>query len=83
MQTRHAATPGDRLEAAAEVRVEGGFVFAKGQGALSDPRSTLHRRDRFGVRRRGSYLSVDTGKYSTAPLLARSLAAEICGDRGA
>ena len=46
---------GEILDAAEAIRVEGGFVFAQGQGALSDPRSTLHRRDRFGVRRRGHY----------------------------
>jgi glycine/D-amino acid oxidase-like deaminating enzyme len=67
------------FEAAEEVRVGGGYVFAKGRGALSDPRSSLHRRDRFGLRRLGNYLSIDTGKYSTAPLLALTLADEICG----
>ena len=36
-------------------------------------------RDRYGVQRRGSYYSVDTGKYSTAPWLARELATEIAG----
>ena len=59
--------------------VHGGFVFAQGSGALDDPRSGLHRRDRYGVQRRGSYFSVDTGKYSTAPWLARELAMEIAG----
>ncbi len=68
------------IEAAEEIRVEGGFVFAQGQGPLSDPRSTLHSRDRFGVRRRGRYFSIDTGKYSTAPALAEELAREIAGD---
>lgn len=57
--------------------VHGGFVFARGAGALDDPRSGLHRRDRYGVERRGTYFSVDTGKYSTAPWTARMLAAEI------
>lgn len=59
--------------------VHGGFVFARGAGALDDPGSGLHRRDRFGVARRGSYLSIDTGKYSTALSLARSLADEVAG----
>jgi hypothetical protein len=68
------------LDAAEEIRVEGGFVFAQGQGLLSDPNSTLHRRDRFGVRRKGRYFSVDTGKYSTAPALAADLARTIAGD---
>jgi hypothetical protein len=65
---------------ASTMLVRGGWVFAQGQGALDDPRASLHRRDRFGVRRLGSYFSVDTGKYSTAPWLARRLAAEIAGD---
>lgn len=67
------------LDDAESVVVHGGFVFARGAGALDDPRSGLHRRDRYGVERRGSYYSVDTGKYSTAPWLARELAAEIAG----
>ncbi len=59
--------------------VHGGFVYARGAGALDDPRSDLHRRDRYGVQRRGSYFTIDTGKYSTAPWLARELAREIAG----
>lgn len=59
--------------------VHGGFVYARGSGSLDDPQSGLHRRDRYGVERRGSYYSVDTGKYSTAPWLARELAAGIAG----
>lgn len=57
--------------------VHGGFVFARGFGALDDPASGLHRRDRYGVTRRGAYLSIDTGKYSTALSVARSLADEV------
>ncbi|GAA1059437.1 NAD(P)/FAD-dependent oxidoreductase [Agromyces bracchium] len=67
------------LEDAEETVVHGGFVFAQGRGALDDPASDLHRRDRYGVRRRGTYHSVDTGKYSTAPWSARILAEEIAG----
>lgn len=59
------------------IRLEGGWVYAAGQGSLDDPRSTLHRRDRIGVTRSGSYISVDTGKYSVAPWLAREVAALI------
>jgi hypothetical protein len=60
----------DLAAAAREVRVEGGWVFALGRGSLGDRASTLHRRDRLGIHRRGNYLSIDTGKYSTAPYLA-------------
>ena len=59
------------------IRVEGGWVYAAGQGSLADPKSTLHRRDRIGITRAGSYISVDTGKYSIAPWLAREVAGTI------
>lgn len=64
---------------AESLSLHGGFVYARGTGALDDRRSGLHRRDRYGVQRRGAYHSVDTGKYSTAPWLAQSLAEEIDG----
>jgi hypothetical protein len=63
------------LDNAESVQVQGGWVFAQGHGSLADPASTVHRRDRFGIVRRGTYWSVDTGKYSTAPWLARQVAA--------
>lgn len=56
--------------------LEGGWVFAAGQGALSDPASTLHRRKDFGICQQGNYLSIDTGKFSTAPWLAKKLVEE-------
>jgi len=60
-------------------RLEGGWVFAMGAGALADPESTLHRRDRIGLRRAGTYISVDTGKYSMAPWLALKVVDLISG----
>lgn len=63
------------LEVKAETtRLAGGWVYAVGTGPLNDARSTLHRRDQIGIQRRGSYFSVDTGKYSIAPWLARQVA---------
>jgi glycine/D-amino acid oxidase-like deaminating enzyme len=67
------------MAAAKTIHVAGGWVFAIGAGALSDANASLHRRDRFGLLRRGSYYSVDTGKYSTAPWLAARIADEIIG----
>ncbi len=64
-------------EQAERVAVEGGWVFAAGKGSLSDPAASLHRRSDYGVLRKGSYWSVDTGKYSTAPWLAGILASQI------
>ena len=71
------------VDGAESIRLEGGWVFAMGQGALSDPGSGLHRRDRFGIRQAGRYFSVDTGKYSTAPALAREVADRIGARRRA
>lgn len=62
---------------AEKVRIEGGWVFAAGRGALSDPASTLHRRSEYGAVKIGSYYSIDTGKYSTAPWVAKNLAEQI------
>jgi len=67
----------DLRENAEAVCVEGGWVFAAGQGLLSAAASSLHRRSDYGVVRKGTYLSIDTGKYSTAPWLARSVADSI------
>ena len=64
---------------AKEIKVEGGWIFAQGSGRLDDPAASIHRRDRYGTVRTGSYFSVDTGKYSTAPFLARKLATRITG----
>jgi glycine/D-amino acid oxidase-like deaminating enzyme len=61
----------------AHMAPRGGWVFAAGQGSLSDPQASLHRRSDFGIVRRGAYVSVDTGKYATAPWLARRLAESI------
>jgi hypothetical protein len=68
------------IDNAESIQVGGGHVFAQAQGSLSDPGADIHRRDRFGVRRLGSYFSVDTGKYSTAPWLAQQIADEIVAD---
>ncbi len=55
------------------VRLEGGWVFAAGRGELSDPTATLHKRYDYGVTHNGNYLSIDTGKYATAPWAALNL----------
>lgn len=62
------------IDAAAQIEIEGGYVFAHGRGALDDPHSTLHRRSQFGTRTIERYVSIDTGKFSTAPFMARDIA---------
>lgn len=69
-----------RVRAAAEdITVQGGWVYAQASGSLSDPLSSLHRRDHLGISWYGTYVSVDTGKYSVAPLLAKTIAQRIAG----
>lgn len=60
-----------------ECRLKGGWVYAAGRGALSDRSSALHRRNEFGAFSTHGYFSVDTGKYSTAPYMAREIASAI------
>lgn len=69
----HVPAVRDVYASAERVTLDGGWVFAMGDGLLSDPAATLHRRDRIGIRRVGRYFSVDTGKYSIAPWLAEQL----------
>ena len=72
--------PGVRdLPAAAEsVTVRGGWIVANGKGLLSDPNSTLHRRNT-SIMRDDNYVSVETGKYSVAPWLAAQIARDLTG----
>lgn len=69
----------DIERAATGVAVEGGWVYSQGRGLLDDPSAGVHRRNRLGISRVGSYFSVDTGKFSVAPTLARALARTIVG----
>lgn len=63
------------FEASADsIEVHAGWVYAIGTGPLSDPASSLHRRDQFVITADRGYVSVDTGKYSLAPWLAQRVA---------
>lgn len=65
-----------------KIELHGGWVHAAGQGALSDPASGLHRRDNIGQLSQHGYFSVDTGKFSVAPLLAQQIAASVSAQLG-
>jgi hypothetical protein len=66
------------LVASAQTRtLDGGWVFAGGHGSLRDPLATVHKRYGFGIRRLGSYISVDTGKYSIAAWLAEKVVEQV------
>ena len=72
---------GEIFDAAESTTVEGGYVFARGHGSIGDRGSALHRRDAYGITRHGNYVSIDTGKYSTAPWMARRAAEGIVDPR--
>lgn len=67
----------DRFRVALDVR--GGVIYALGATDLDDPDSELHTRSKIGLRSQGRYHSVDTGKYTTAPLFAVQAADRITG----
>lgn len=54
-----------------EWRPLGGFISAWGESGIEDPSSELHQRHRVGVTSQGNYHSIDTGKYTLAPMFAR------------
>ena len=56
-----------------------GAVFAWGSSDIDDPGSYLHRRYEIGVHSHGRYHSIDTSKYTTAPLFALEAADRVCG----
>ncbi len=61
------------------VKVEGGYIFAWGRTDIADPDSELHGRSDIGIRSRGHYHSIDTGKYGMAPYYADLLADRLFG----
>ncbi|MEO0497102.1 MAG: FAD-dependent oxidoreductase [Pseudomonadota bacterium] len=56
--------------------VRGGAIFALGDTDIDDAESELHQRHDVGISSYGNYHTVDTGKYTMAPLLAVK-----CADR--
>ena len=46
------------------------MILATGRLDVDDPESPLHSRVQVGLNQRGSYISVDTGKYTLALLMA-------------
>lgn len=65
------AIPG--LEEAAIRKVDAGAIFTWGETDIDDPRSEIHERFDVGVHAHDGYFSIDTGKFTTAPLFADQL----------
>jgi hypothetical protein len=61
--------------------VAGGIIAAAGETDIDDPNSRLHMRIDVGVCSVDGYHSVDTGKYTLAPMYALEAADRICGPR--
>lgn len=68
-------------EAATGAYVAGGWITAWGRTDITDPGSQLHERHRIGVSTRGSLVSIDTGKFTTAPLFGAQAAIAVLGTR--
>jgi glycine/D-amino acid oxidase-like deaminating enzyme len=62
-----------------EAFVAGGIILAAGETDIDDPMSRLHTRNAVGVRSVDGYHSVDTGKYTLAPMYAMEIADRVCG----
>jgi 2-polyprenyl-6-methoxyphenol hydroxylase-like FAD-dependent oxidoreductase len=56
------------------VEVEGGAIFAWGSTDIDDRCSELHERFDIGPQQLGNYVSLDTGKFSTAPRFSLDVA---------
>ena len=65
------AVPG--LEEATIKKVDAGAIFSWGETDIDDPRSEIHERFDVGVHAYDGYFSIDTGKFTTAPLFADHL----------
>ena len=54
-------------------QVTAGIIFCWGKTDIDDPDSELHSRHTVGVQAHDGYFSVNTGKFTTAPLFAHQL----------
>lgn len=61
------------LGAATHTTADGGVIYSWGDSDIEDPGSELHRRHEVGVHHHDGYVSIDTGKLTTAPLFADQL----------
>jgi glycine/D-amino acid oxidase-like deaminating enzyme len=65
-----------RTESLTEAALRGGSITAWGRTDIDDPVSELHNRYEIGVHSYGRHHSIDTGKYTMAPLFA-----DVCANR--
>jgi len=60
----------DLLDKRSTFELGGGVILARGSSDIDDPESYLHQRSEIGPTVFHNYLSIDTGKYCTAPMFA-------------
>lgn len=53
--------------------IDGGIIFSWGKTDIVDKESELHQRFNIGVHQQDGYFSIDTGKFTSAPLFASEL----------
>lgn len=63
--------------AGTRLRLTEGIVFAWGETDIDDRQSRLHQRYQIGIHSHGRYHSIDTGKYTLAPLFAAEVVERI------
>lgn len=61
------------LEQFTIVQANAGVIFSWGETDIDDPHSLLHYRYNIGVNGFDGYYSIDTGKFTSAPLFAQAL----------
>jgi hypothetical protein len=58
--------------------VDAGVIFSWGKTDIDDPGSELHERFHVGVHCYDGYFSIDTGKFTCAPLFAKQFLDCVC-----
>jgi hypothetical protein len=66
------------LAGVSNLTAKGGIIMARGKSDIDDRRSALHERSS-GIMSCGRYHSIDTGKFTMAPVLAEMCANRIIG----
>ncbi len=59
--------------------VDAGVIFSWGKTDINDSQSELHQRHAIGVHVHGNYISIDTGKFTSAPLFAQDVVHQLTG----
>lgn len=65
-----------------DFQVRGGYISAWGNSGIADPKSGLHSRAEIGVTSLPRFHSVNTGKYTTAPMYGEIAALRVLSEMG-